>query len=182
MSPGLGSVRNRSVTCRSVATGIGCTLPTTILLEIGSIERFAAVGQFVSYAHYLDSAHTRNGKNKGEGNTKNGNKYLAWAFVEATDFARRYSPQAKRFYERKKARNKTVVAAKALAHELARACYHTVVHSAGCTQECGVGVQLVWSEEAMNLFAGWPSSVEIAHYSDNRGGHGFFAAFLRGLK
>ena len=27
-----------------------------------------------------------NGKKKGEGNAKNGNKYLAWAFVEAADF------------------------------------------------------------------------------------------------
>ena len=39
---------------------------------------------------------------EGEGNTKNGNKYLAWAFVEAANFAVRYCPQAKSFYERKK--------------------------------------------------------------------------------
>lgn len=104
--------------------GIGRTLATTILLEIGSIERFAAVGQFASYARCVDSVHTSNGKKKGEGNTKNGNKYLAWAFVEAANFARRYSPQAKRFYERKKTRTNNVVATKALAHKLARACYH----------------------------------------------------------
>ena len=61
---------------------------------------------------------------KGEGNVKNGNKYLAWAFVEAANFARRYCPEAKRFYERKKARTNTIVATKALAHKLARACYH----------------------------------------------------------
>jgi transposase len=104
--------------------GIGRTLATTILLEIGTIERFAAVGQFASYARCVDSVHTSNGKKKGEGNSKNGNKYLAWAFVEAANFARRYSPQAQRFYERKKARTNTVLATKALAHKLARACYH----------------------------------------------------------
>jgi hypothetical protein len=47
-----------------------------------------------------------------------------WAFVEAANFARRYHEPAKRFYERKKARTNNVVATKALAHKLARACYH----------------------------------------------------------
>lgn len=65
-----------------------------------------------------------NNKKKGEGNTKNGNKYLAWAFVEAANFALRFNAEAKRFYERKKAKTNTAVATKALAHKLARACYH----------------------------------------------------------
>ena len=33
---------------------------------------------------------TSNSKKKGENNSKCGNKYLAWAFVEAANFARRY--------------------------------------------------------------------------------------------
>lgn len=37
-------------------------------------------------------------RRKGEGNAKNGNKYLAWAFVEAANFAVRSCPEAKRFY------------------------------------------------------------------------------------
>lgn len=104
--------------------GIGQVLATTILLETGPIERFAAAGNFASYARCVDSVHTSNGKKKGEGNTKNGNKYLAWAFVEAANFARRYCAEAKRFYERKKAKTNNVVAIKALAHKLARACFH----------------------------------------------------------
>ena len=104
--------------------GIGKILATTILLEIGPIDRFATVGNFASYARCVDSAHTSNGRKKGEGNTRNGNKYLAWAFIEAANFARRYSAEARRFYERKKAKTNNVVAIKALAHKLARACYH----------------------------------------------------------
>jgi len=46
------------------------------------------------------------------------------AFVEAANFALRYCPEAKRFYERKKAKTNNVVAIKALAHKLARACFH----------------------------------------------------------
>ena len=44
--------------------------------------------------------------------------------MEAANFARRYCAEARRFYERKKARTNGVVATKALAHKLARACYH----------------------------------------------------------
>ena len=104
--------------------GIGQTLATLIMLEVGTIERFAAVGNFASYARCVDSARISNGKKKGQGNVKNGNAYLAWAFVEAANFARRYCAEARRFYERKKARTNGVVATKALAHKLARACYH----------------------------------------------------------
>lgn len=104
--------------------GIGQVLATTILLETGPIERFAAVGNFASYARCVDSVRTSNGRKKGEGNTKNGNRYLAWAFVEAANFALRFCAEAKRFYERKKAKTNSVVAIKALAHKLARACFH----------------------------------------------------------
>jgi transposase len=72
----------------------------------------------------VDGVRTSNQKKKGEGNTKNGNKYLASAFVEAANFARRFCPEAKRFYERKKAKTNKIVATKALALKLARACYH----------------------------------------------------------
>jgi transposase len=104
--------------------GVGRTLAAIILLEAGPVDRFAAVGNFASYARCVDSRHTSNGKKKGEGNTKNGNKYLAWAFVEAANSALRFCAEAKRFYERKKVKTNTAVATKALAHKLARACYH----------------------------------------------------------
>jgi transposase len=108
------------------APGIGETLATTIMLETGSVARFAQVGNFSSYCRCVDSERISNGKKKGVGNVKNGNAYLAWAFIEAANFARRYCPEAKRFYERKKARTNNIVATKALAHKLARACYHVL--------------------------------------------------------
>ena len=81
--------------------GIGRVLATTILLEAGPIDRFAAAGNFASYARCVDSQRMSNGKKKGEGNTKNGNKYLAWAFVQAANFALRYCAEAKRFLRTK---------------------------------------------------------------------------------
>ena len=104
--------------------GIGEVLATVILLETGSIERFADVGNYASYCRCVGSTHLSNGKKKGEGNTKNGNRYLAWAFVEAANFAVRYCEAARRFYQKKKAKRNSTVAIKAVAHKLARACYH----------------------------------------------------------
>jgi transposase len=106
------------------APGIGRILGPIILLETGSIERFAAVGNYASYARCVDSARLSNNKKKGEGNVRNGNKYLAWAFIEAANMARRWCPEARRFHDRKRAKTNAIVATKALAHKLARACYH----------------------------------------------------------
>jgi transposase len=94
------------------------------MLETGTIARFASVGQFSSYCRCVDSKRISNGKKKGEGNAKNGNKYLSWAFIEAAAVAMRSCPQARRFYERKRARRMPVVAMKALAHKLARAAFY----------------------------------------------------------
>ncbi len=105
-------------------SGIGQTLALTIMLETGDIRRFATVGNFASYCRCVGSEKLSNGKRKGSGNTKNGNKYLAWAFVEAANFAVRYEPSIRRFYQRKKAKSNGVVAIKAVAHKLARACYY----------------------------------------------------------
>jgi len=106
------------------APGIGEILALTIRLETGDIGRFSTVGNFASYCRCVGSQKISNGKKKGQGNTKNGNKYLAWAFVEAAHFAIRYNAKIKSFYERKKAKTKIVVALKAVAHKLCRACYY----------------------------------------------------------
>ena len=105
-------------------SGIGQTLGLTIMLETGEIGRFASVGHFASYCRCVTSKRVSNGKRKGQGNPKNGNKYLAWAFVEAAHFAIRFNPQIRRFYHRKQANTKELVALKAVAHKLARACYY----------------------------------------------------------
>ena len=104
--------------------GIGDILALTIMLETGDIRRFAKPGNFASYCRCVGSKKISNGKRKGKGNAKNGNKYLAWAFVEAATFAVRHSEKIKRFYQRKKDKTNGMIAIKAVAHKLARACFH----------------------------------------------------------
>ena len=106
--------------------GIGKILAQTIMLETGDINRFREVGHYVSYGRLVGSSHLTNGKRKGSGNTKNGNAFLCWAFIEAANFAIRYSEMIRRYYQRKQARTKRIVALKAVAHKLARACYHMI--------------------------------------------------------
>lgn len=104
--------------------GIGRILALTIMLETGEIGRFGKVGQFASYCRCVDSKRMSNHKQKGSGNRKNGNKYLAWAFVEAANFAVRYNDRVKAYYQRKKAKTNGAVAIKVVGHKLARACYY----------------------------------------------------------
>ena len=104
--------------------GIGQILALTITLETGDIGRFCSVGNYASYCRCVGSQKLSNGKRKGSANTKNGNKYLAWAFVEAANFAIRYEARIKSFYQRKKTKSHGVLALKAVAHKLCRACYY----------------------------------------------------------
>lgn len=103
--------------------GVGKILGLTIMLETGPISRFGKVGNYVSYCRKVTSKWTSNGKSKGKGNKKNGNKYLAWAFSEAAEMARRHDLSARAYYLKKKQRSNFMIAHNALAHKLARAAY-----------------------------------------------------------
>jgi transposase len=104
--------------------GVGKILSLTIMLETGPIERFTKVGNYASYCRKVPSKWTSNQKTKGKGNKKNGNKYLAWAFSEAAELARRYDNPARAYY--KLAKTNFMVAHTALAHKLARAAYYVM--------------------------------------------------------
>jgi len=106
--------------------GIGLILALTIMLETGDIKRFEKVGQFASYCRCVGGARYSNGKRKGATNSKNGNKYLAWAFIEAANFIIRFNGTAKKYYQRKLAKTNTIVAKKTVAHKLARACFYVL--------------------------------------------------------
>jgi transposase len=106
--------------------GVGKILGMTITLEVGDIKRFAEPGNFASYCRAVEAQRTSNQKKKGENNSKCGNKYLAWAFVEGANFARRYDEQCRKWYERKAANTSKVIATKALACKLAKAAWHVM--------------------------------------------------------
>lgn len=104
--------------------GIGNILGMTIMLEVGEITRFAKVGHYSSYCRCVESKKISNGKKKGQNNKKNGNRYLAWAYVEAANHAIRTCPEAQRFFQRKMSKSNRVLATKALANKLTKATYY----------------------------------------------------------
>jgi len=104
--------------------GIGNILAMTIMLEVGDIKRFPKVGNFASYCRCVPSKRLSDGKSKGYGNRKNGNRYLSWALTEAAQLGRRHNQQFRRYYNRKVAQANTSLATKALGNKLARICYY----------------------------------------------------------
>ncbi len=106
--------------------GVGKILALTIMLETGPITRFDKVGNYVSYCRKVSSKWISNDKTKGKGNKKSGNKYLAWAFSEAAEIARRLYPDARSYYNRKTQQTNFMTAHNALAHKLARASYYVM--------------------------------------------------------
>lgn len=109
--------------------GIGAIIGLAISLEVGDINRFGKPGQYVSYCRCVPSEKISNEKKKGEGNRKNGNKYLKWAYIEAANFTLRYCACARTFYERKmrkltSQKAKRTICLNAIAAKLARAHYY----------------------------------------------------------
>lgn len=104
--------------------GIGRILGMTITMEVGEISRFKTDGDFASYCRTVDARRLSNNKQKARNNAKCGNNYLAWAFVEAANFARRYDEDCRRWYDRKAAKTNKVIATKALACKLAKAAWY----------------------------------------------------------
>ena len=104
--------------------GVGRVLALTIMMETGPIDRFPKVSNYVSYCRKVPAARFSNEKKKGTGNRKNGNKYLSWAYAEAAEFARRFDPEARAYYDRKCRRSNAPVAYNALANKLSRAAYY----------------------------------------------------------
>jgi len=109
--------------------GIGIILGMTITMEVGDISRFADAGHFASYCRTVAAQRFSNEKKKGENNRKCGNKYLAWAFVEGSQFAKRGDKQCRQWYDRKAARCGSIVATKALACKLSKAAWFTMAQN-----------------------------------------------------
>ena len=105
--------------------GIGENLGATIVYEIGDVQRFPSVKDFLSYCRLVKGTVASAGKLKGLRGAKLGNPYLRWAFGEAAVIAKRdhalIGPLAQRL-EAKMNGNK-FKANTVLAIKLARAVY-----------------------------------------------------------
>ena len=109
--------------------GIGKILAMTIMLEIGDIRRFPSPGDLSSYARAVKADRKSNGKRKGKNNGRNGNRYVAWAFIEAVNHAIRCCVPARKWYQRKTAHSLPVVGRKALASKFSKAVWYMLTEN-----------------------------------------------------
>jgi hypothetical protein len=82
-------IASRDYTLLQTAPGIGENLGLTLLYEIGDINRFPTVKDFLSYSRLVKGTVASAGKIKGLRGAKLGNPYLRWAFGEAAVIGKR---------------------------------------------------------------------------------------------
>lgn len=99
--------------------GIGEFFSVLIRYEVGEMGRFPSAKKFASYTGLVPSTYA-SGKRITHGRlTKEGNKWLRWAFIEAVSPAIRSSPYLRAYYQRIKTRRGTKDARTATARKLA---------------------------------------------------------------
>jgi len=104
--------------------GIGPILSLVILYEIHDINRFATVGNFISYARLVKCPHESAGKRMKGGNNKIGNAHLKWAFSEAAVLFLRNNEPAKRLQQRLVSKYGKAKALSLIAQKLGRTVYY----------------------------------------------------------
>lgn len=92
----------RDEVCRLLETlpGVGTILAVTIRYEIDDIGRFISAQKLCSYAGLVPSTYSSGGKTYQGKITKQGNRWLRWAMIEAAQQASRMDPWLSEVYER----------------------------------------------------------------------------------
>jgi transposase len=80
--------------------GIGKNLSVLIVTEIDDIYRFSRASKLHSYAGLVPSTYSSGGRSFNGRITKQGNKYLRWAMIEAVEPASRKDAEIRRMYHR----------------------------------------------------------------------------------
>lgn len=109
--------------------GIGDILALTILYEVGDINRFSNVRAFSSYCRVVPGIHQSSNSSYRSPNSKQGNRYLKWAFSQAAYMAIKYYKRIRADYERRAAKRKKaakLVSCSIIAHKLAIAAYYVM--------------------------------------------------------
>lgn len=103
--------------------GIGDQFALLVRYEIDNIERFRSAKKLVGYAGLAPSTYSSGGITRHGRITKQGNKWLRWAFVEAAQKAPITSPYFKEYFNRIKGRAGRDRARVATARKIAEAVF-----------------------------------------------------------
>ena len=103
--------------------GIGENLSILIVTEIDDINRFSSAAKLHSYAGLIPSTYSSGNRTFNGRITKQGNKYLRWAMIEAVEPASRKDAEIRRMYHRLSRRKGANSAKVAVARRLLRIVY-----------------------------------------------------------
>jgi transposase len=124
-----------SYTLLQTIPGVGRILALVMLYEIETINRFATVQDFASYARLVKCKKESNGKTYGTSGKKIGNAHLKWAFSEASVLFIKGNEPAKKYLDRLTQKHGKGKALSILGHKLGRAAYYMLKNKVAFEQE-----------------------------------------------
>lgn len=102
---------------------MGIIIALTILYEIGDINRFAKVGNFIFYARLVKCAHESAGTRVSGRHNKIGNAHLRWVFGEAVCSMLRHCEPAVAWHQKLVSKYGKAKALSIMAQRLGRTVY-----------------------------------------------------------
>jgi len=106
--------------------GLGEITGAIIAMETGDIHRFADAKHYCSYCRLVPGSKDSGGKHRHRSGSKDGNKYLKYAFTETAIKAMMYYPEIKEFAVRLEQRSTKAIARTVVAKELAKITYYVL--------------------------------------------------------
>lgn len=106
--------------------GLGEITGAIIAMETGDIHRFADAKHYCSYCRLVPGSKDSGGKHAHRSGSKDGNKYLKYAFTETAIKAMMYYPEIKQFAVRLEERSTKAIARTVVAKELAKIVYYVL--------------------------------------------------------
>lgn len=106
--------------------GVGDITGSIIAMETGDMGRFADAKHYCSYCRLVPGAKDSGRKHAHRSGSKDGNKYLKYAFTEAAIKAMMYYPEIKQFASCLEQRSTKAIARTVVAKELARISYYVL--------------------------------------------------------
>jgi len=106
--------------------GIGDITGSIIAMETGDIQRFADAKHYCSYCRLVPGAKDSGGKHSHRSGSKDGNRYLKFAFTESAVKAMQFYPEIKHFASRLEHRSTKAIARTVVAKELAKISYYVL--------------------------------------------------------
>jgi transposase len=106
--------------------GIGDITGSIIAMETGDIHRFADAKHYCSYCRLVPGAKDSGGKHSHRSGSKDGNRYLKFAFTESAVKAMQFYPEIKHFASRLEHRSTKAIARTVVAKELTKISYYVL--------------------------------------------------------